>query len=1103
MILKKTALLLVTSIMFIDLSAQIKQPVDYVNPFIGTEKSSHLTVWESKGATFPGVLQPFGMVQITPNGYTYADKKIKSFSFLDHFSGYFSYGRFNLMAFTDDTTSAWQAGSAFDHSSEKASPYYYQVMLKDSRINAEFTATSKIGFCKFTFPESASANLVISDVTEVKVLDSNTINGRCGDYYFIAQFSRPFNSAGPDIETATEKAGSVNLASPSRFIINYSTKDSEVILMKIGFSTTSFQGVEKNIKIELPGWDFEKTSLQTKEAWNKKLGKIEIKTPDQSTKEVFYTALYHSMFMPIILSDAGASQDNYSALFPWDTYRSKHPLITLLEPEKESDMVASVLSEYDKTGWLPTDNMMGNHNTELILDSYVKGANNFNISKACEAMSKSLITPPYARREMADFVKYKFVPASITSSVTHSLEFAYNCWAVANFLEQTGNKEKYLKEYELLIERAGYYKNSFDVGTGFMRAKTISGQWTNGGYAEGTNWTYSWYVPHDVQELINLMGGNDIFSKQLNKCFEEGQYVHDNEPPLHYAYLFNYCGQPWKTQAWARHIVESSYSTDPGGLPGNDDLGALSSWFVFSAMGFYPVTPGTTQYQIGSPVFEETTIHLSNGHDFVIKANSVSHENKYIQSATIDGVKLNRPWLTHEEIAKSKILIFEMGPEPNKKWGSDLSYKPYSMTSGTPDFVIKNYQLSARVVKADQPFNILVTVQNNSNVTGTFIVPVYLDGKSFKTISVILEPGETRTLQSPATSYYEGMHSIEIKGMKAMKLEVQKTIPTLLYSDLKISSSPIININDSTFISATVKNAGSYRTSKPVKLFVNGSEAQTKVIALKPGEEKEITFKYVASGEGLHDISIAKLNPVTINVLNRSIKIKYDYKSLASLTPLLIMDFDEEPSTMIPDFSGLGNDGIVKGNLNWVEGAFGKAIQTNGPLGNYIVFPGSSSLDQMARSTPLTMMAWVYPIDERNFADILSKGDWNSLQVKGSNRLVNFYASGWEGHQATASVPENWNLNWHHLAGVANGIDFKLYVDGKLVENKKGELRDPKGETGTANYSNSLWNIGRNETAPDRVFNGYIDDVMIFKNALTQQQIIDLMLHNFELINTK
>lgn len=360
-----------------------------------------------------------------------------------------------------------------------------------------------------------------------------------------------------------------------------------------------------------------------------------------------------------------------------------------------------------------------------------------------------------------------------------------------------------------------------------------------------------------------------------------------------------------------------------------------------------------------------------------------------------------------------------------------------------------------------------------------------------------MEPGENTTIKSTLTLYQQGIHHIEIARTKTLNLFVRQTPPLFIYSNLSLATAPLVKLADSIAVTANVKNAGSNPAQTQVKFFVNKIESTAETIILGPGETQQVSFQYIATKKGINQIGIASLQPIIINVVDHSAEKKYDYNSLASLKPLLIMDFDEGPATKVHDLSGNNNNGIVKGNLKWVEGAFGKAIQTNAYAGNYIEFPATSSLDKNGRDLPITMMAWVYPDNEQNFADIISKGDWNSLQLKGSNQFINFYATGWEGHEATVAVPENWNHHWHHLAGVADGINFKLYVDGKLVETKKGEPRNPKGETGTSDYSDSLWNIGRNVTAADRVFRGYIDDVMIFKTALPRQQIIDVMLHNF------
>lgn len=1094
---KKHLLLLICLIISDGLYAQNKQPIDYVNPFIGTEKSSHPTMWESKGATFPGVLLPYGMVQITPDGYMFSDKIIRSFSFINHASGYGSQGDFNLMAFTGDSLSGVNIPSKFDHQHEISTPYFYQVLLQNSGINAAFTSTERVGFCKFSFTKKAAAHFILSAISNLIIIDSSTISGNCAGYYFIAQFNKPFKNISTYLSQISTETSSLTNEKPGSFLINYSPLPAGSILLKIGFSTVSFEGAENNISKELPGWDFDQTCAVSKRKWNEKLGQITIKTTNEKAKEIFYTALYHTLFMPIVLSDANALKDTYGAMFPWDTYRTEHPLITILDPHRESDMINSILSVYDKTGWLPTDNMMGNHNIQLIADSYSKGATDFDGKKACKAIIKSMMQPPYARREMTDFVKYKFVPATITSSVTHSLEFAYDSWASAMFIEETGNKINYPKAYKILMERAAYYRNSYHAATGFMEAKTFAEQWVEGGYSEGTPWTYSWNVPHDVQGLINLMGGKKVFSLKLSQCFDEGKYVHDNEPPLHYAYLFNYCGEPWKTQLQASKITAESYSTDPGGLPGNDDLGTLSSWYIFSAMGFYPVTPGIAQYQVGSPVFEETTIHLINGKQFNIKAKNVSAQNKYIQSASINGTPLNQPWFTHQQILSGSKIIFEMGPKPNKAWGTKASLKPYSMTTATPFFILKKIRLSASSAKANKVIDISVNVQNSSEAAGSVNIPVQVDGKIYTTVTKVLNGGINSTIHIPVTLYKQGVHIVQINGLPAQKITIIKTSPNFLYSDINMPFPPLYYLNKIIPVSAKIKNLGSYGSVALANLYLNNKKVQTKKILLQPGEQKEFKFMFIAKHEGVFNIKIENFKPIMVRIFDSLVKNKYNYKKLSFLDPVLIMDFEELSDSIIPDLSGHKNNGNITGKLNWVTGVFGKAIQTNATTENYISFPDRTSLGEAGESTLLTIMAWIYPIDEKNFSDIISKGDWNALQIKGSNQFINFYSSGWEGHEATLAVPKNWNRHWHHLAGVADGKYFKLYVDGKLAATKKSEPRNPLGETGTSIYSNNLWNIGRNETAPDRVFNGYIDEVMIFKKALIQQQVINILLHNF------
>jgi putative alpha-1,2-mannosidase len=1070
-----------------------KEPVDYVNPFIGTDKSSHRTVWESHGETFPGVLLPYGMVQITPDSYIYSNTKIHSFSFLNHHSGWSSKGSFHVMAYTSGANSllsgALPVVSSFSHTREKSTPYYYSVMLDDYRIQASFAAAARAGYCRFAFPASKLSHILLSDLLEIKVVSPVQVAGKSNGYYFIARFSRPFGSWKADSASLTLR-------------LDYFTEEGESVDLKIGFSANSYEAAEENLSREMPDWNFEKLCTNGRRIWNKQLGQIQVKGGTAEQREIFYTAFYHSLFTPGIISDEGEKNIRYTGLFPWDTYRSEHPLITLLDPVREGEMIASELGRYDQTGWLPTGNMLGNHNVEVILDGYSKGVRNFDIGKARRAIRKSLLEPPYARRDMAFYRQSGYVPANITNNVSQTLEFAYDDWAGARFLELTkgGGRKKLaadsLEEDILALRKGGgNYKNLYDPSTFFMRAKTDSGVWGKGGYCEGTEWTYTWYVPHDIRGLINLVGGKRKFTDRLAECFEDGHYAHDNEPPLHYAYLFDYTGEPWKTQQWARRIVEGSYSTDPGGLPGNDDLGALSSWYVFSAMGFYPVTPGLALYEIGSPLFDEVKIRLSNGKFFIIRAHLVSALNKYIQSARLNGRPYNLPTLSHGMILAGDTLDFDMGASPNKRWAADPRYAPPSMTTGHPLFTIGGLQISSYHAKANSPVEATVKVSNTSGAAGSVSLQLWMDGKPFQSVYALVNAGETKRISVPVTLYRAGVHLISLNRGRPLRILVGDTPPDLVYSDFKTPMPSLAFANESFPVSARVKNTGSARGSVLAVLYIDSKNAQQRPLVLEPGEEREVRFAVCFKEDGLHRLAIDKMPSAIVRVLGKGIAPGLDTSLLAGLSAVLMLNFEQGPGSGVKDLSGQGNDGIVKGSVKWVDGLFGKAIQTDASVGSYIDFPAGSALDTLRHSPELTLMAWVYPMDEENFSDIISKGEWNSLQLKGGNTVINFYTGGWEGHEAYTEVPENWNRHWHHIAGVTRPPFEELYVDGRLVATKRMEARNPHGETRLNDYSQRPWNIGRNANAPERVFKGLIDEVMIFEKALTPDQITALMLH--------
>jgi len=573
--------------------------------------------------------------------------------------------------------------------------------------------------------------------------------------YFFAEFSKSFASAGTwngeDIyEDLREISGSDGVGA----FVNFATSAGEQVLIRLGISFVSIEGARKNLEAELPHWDFDKVVEQAREIWNKKLDKIEITGGTEEQKTVFYTAMYHSHMFPRLFSDVDGSyyshfndsvyvrpNERYYVDFSlWDTYRAQHPLLAYLEPERQNEMIRTFLAMYDQGGRLPLHVsyknhyqavMIGDHATSVIVDSYMKGIRDYDIEKAYVAMRKNAMVPgerPSSRYGLDYYMDLHYIPAEkVRESVSVTLEDAYDDWCLAEMARTLGKDEDYAR----FSKRARYYENLFDKQTGFMRPRMLDGSWLemcleypeivytdmhpyyscfdplwvgvspNRHFTESSAWQYLWHIQHDVQGLINLMGGRLNFVSKLDTLFSMtpyesgslqyaplrskiGQYVHGNEPVHHVAYLYNYAGEPWKTQKWVNEIRNKIYGVGPDGLCGNDDMGQMSAWYIFSAMGFYPVAPGQNIFAIGTPLFEEATLKFGewfNNKEFTIKAEGVSSENVYIQSAKLNGEPYELSWIKHDDIIEGGTLVFKMGPVPNRKWGASPNVVPPSMSS--------------------------------------------------------------------------------------------------------------------------------------------------------------------------------------------------------------------------------------------------------------------------------------------------------------------------------------------------------------------------------------------------------------------------------------
>ncbi|TYA55204.1 GH92 family glycosyl hydrolase [Formosa maritima] len=737
----------------------------YVNPFIGTSKMGHV---------FPGATAPFGMVQLSPQtnfevmfedgkyntetyeycaGYQYRDSTIIGFAHTNFSgTGHSDLGDLLIMPTTGDLvldpleTPEGSKGfySTFLHSSEEASPGYYKVDLDSYNIQAEMTASERVGFHQYTFPKSDNAHIILDMVyniyhhdnknvwTFIRVENDSLITGyrqtkgwaRDKKVFFAMQFSKTFKSYGHkkydeviydgfyrrfnQTENFPEMAGK-----DLRAYFNFDTEEGEKIQLKMALSNVSSAGALKNLEAEIPHWDFNKTYEETSDKWNKELSKIEVETLTEDDKTTFYTALYHTNLSPIIYEDVDGqyrgldqniyvSEDftNYTIFSLWDTYRALHPLFNITQPQRNNDMIKSMLVHHDQSvhNMLPiwshyaNENwcMIGYHATSVIADAMVKNVGDFDKKHALETSVNTANVRYFDG--LGDYIDNHYVPDEKSgSSVSITLEFAYDDWCIAQMAKQVGNTSI---ETEFL-NRSEYYKNVYDPKIGFMRPKLSDGTFrknfdpmdTHGqGFIEGNAWNYGLYVPQNIDEMVDIMGGKERFTQHLDSLFTMeiedkyieqheditrdgiiGNYVHGNEPGHHIPYLYNWTGHPEKTQARVRMIMDTMYGPTVEGLCGNDDAGQMSAWYIFSSLGFYPVTPGSPYYALGSPLVKEAKIHLENGNTLTITAKNQSKDNVFVQSVSVNGKLIEDHLLSHQDIMNGGELIFEMNSTPKKQ----------------------------------------------------------------------------------------------------------------------------------------------------------------------------------------------------------------------------------------------------------------------------------------------------------------------------------------------------------------------------------------------------------------------------------------------------
>ncbi len=1007
------------------LQAQDESVIKLVDPFIGTTKTKINSKWGGEGGTYPGAVAPFGFVQLTPEtsikepkGYDFRDSTIFWFSCVNHMSGYpnGSAGRIKVMPVLEGRNI--QTGNynrTFSHKDEKAEAGYYSVQFGDNGTIVEVTASAHTGVFRFTFPPKIKPKIFLGNLGEIEAAGKRIIKGTRLNTII---------SVNADIINKEDINGDCVLTFPA------SSQGKNILILKIGVSQVDFNSTQINLQTEADNWDFDQFKETNQQKWTDALSVIEIEDTSTVNKTIFYTALYHSMLIPWIISDVdgmykGADgkinktkgKNQYGAFSPWDTFRSLHPLICLVVPDRQNDMILSMLDHFEQTGKLPKGPMTGNHIIPIIVDSYLKGIRGFDCTLAYKAMKECLESPS---EDFSAYKEFGYVPSSYPESVTQTVEFAYNDWALAQF---AGEVMKDQTEYEKLIKRSFNYRNLFHPETLSLLPRMddkFNLKPGNIGYKEGDQWSYSMFIPHNTRDLINLMGGDNEFTAHLDSALAKEYIVFDNEPVLHVPYLFNYAHHPDQSQKWVRTLMNTHYSATPDGLPGNDDLGSMSSWYVFSALGVFPTCPGRPLYDIGSPIFKKVTLHLQNGKKLIINSVNNSNENYFVKNISLNGLAYKKSWISHSTLLEGGELTFTMDKFPAIADSTDSLFVALSETTKSSDFLISDAHSSRSQVAPDQPFFVRFNV-NNKGGRGTKLIRLYIDGKEAIRKNLLIDENSTENDSIECRLYPVGKRSVRIDKLNELEIEVVPPVKRRI-SDIEITelkSRDVYKKDKPLNFSYILQNKGGFRETTTISVLTDDSVYQKEVITVSPGETKQINSQVVFTSAGIHKLSVgSKMKRIKI--------------------------YSDNIDSRVIDFNA------------------------------------TESQDNLEEK--ITVMAWVKPTGQnKGLTDIISKGDFIVMQAE--NKSLSFFAGGWGRGICTVDLPENWVNNWHHLAGVSDGYLLKIFIDGvesgKLMINTPVNLSTP-----------TKWMTGQNEEFPgQRIFNGMIDHFKIFVEPLNGSEI--------------
>ena len=765
--MKKIVFLVCAAFMMSMGARAISDPVQYVNPLVG----SHSTVGLSTGNTYPAIALPWGMNFWTPQTgkmgdgwcYTYDAEKIRGFKQTHQPSPWMNdYGTFNIMpeCGEDYIFDENKRGSWFSHKAEVSKPNYYKVYLADYDIMTEVAPTSRAALFRFTYP--AGKSYLVVDAFDrgsyVKIIpEQNKIVGyttrnsggvpKNFKNYFVLQFDRPFTVTAISDDGKENRSALETTSKHAQGVVGFTTKRGEQVNVRVASSFISIEQAEQNLK-ELGNRSLEEVAEAGRQEWNKVLSTIDVQDEsDIDRLRTFYSCLYRSVLFPRSFYEINAKGEvvHYSPyngetlpgyLFAdtgfWDTFRALFPLVNLMWPSMSQKMQEGWANAYKESGFLPEWSapghracMVGNNSASVVADAYLKGIRGYDIDALWEAVkhgaNADLPRTTSGRKQWQTYNKLGYVPYdSINESAARTLEYAFDDWSIYKLGQALGKPEKEIKVY---AEHAMNYKNLFDKEYNLMRGKLANGEWApnfnpfkwGDAFTEGNSWHYSWSVFHDPQGLIDLMGGTDTFNQMLDSVFilppifddsyyggviheiremqimNMGNYAHGNQPIQHMIYMYNYSGQPWKTQYWLRETMNRMYNAHADGYCGDEDNGQTSAWYIFTAMGFYPVCPGSNQYVLGAPYFKKMTLHLENGKDVVVTAPENSDVNRYVQKLTMNGVEYKVNYVNHADLLQGARMDYVMGAKANEQRGNTAEAAPYSFS--------KEYKATAKKSK--------------------------------------------------------------------------------------------------------------------------------------------------------------------------------------------------------------------------------------------------------------------------------------------------------------------------------------------------------------------------------------------------------------------